>query len=215
MLQLSEQQLDNMALLDVMMNTLSAAEKLVFGKYEGKKYGYYDENKTCDWKNIEQKVRELKIQKECLQSMISLFAQNNGHINYCFPDNLSKEEIINDLLILKDEIMKMFPKANYYSIYDDIINVINNVNTKRYTVEQIYSEKKSKSMQSEEELNIKVGNMIKAKQQVIDRDKDFEKSLMKNNGKIRYIAVLFDPNEKAQKNKYYKNLYSNAYSNMK
>ena len=40
-----------MTLLDVMMNTLSAAEKLVFGKYEGKKYGYYDEKNTCEWKN--------------------------------------------------------------------------------------------------------------------------------------------------------------------
>lgn len=214
MLQLSSQQLDNMTLLDVMMNTLSAAEKLVFGKYEGKKYGYYDEKNTCEWKNIEQRVRELRIQKECLQSMIKLFEQNSGHSNYCFPDNLNKEEIIEDLQILKMEVKKMYPKNNYFSIYDDIINILNNKGAKAYTFEEIYpnSSKKNNSY-NEKDINLNVRNMLKTKEQIINKDKEFEKSLMENNGIIQYNAVLYVPREGEMKNKYYKNLYSNAYNN--
>lgn len=214
MLQLSTQQLDNMTLLDVMMNTLSAAEKLVFGKFEGKKYGYYDEKNTCEWKNIEQRVRELRIQKECLQSMIKLFEKNSGNSNYCFPDNLSKEEIIEDLQILKMEVKKMFPKNNYFSIYDDIINILNSKGAKTYTFEEIYpNSSKKKNSYDEKDLNINVRNILKAKEEIINRDKDFEKSLMENNGIIHYNAVLYVQHEGEAKSKYYKDLYSNAYNN--
>jgi len=65
-LQLSEQQLDNMTLLDVMMNTLSSAEKLVFGNFGRRKYAYYDDANSAKWKTLEQLIRELQIEKECL-----------------------------------------------------------------------------------------------------------------------------------------------------
>jgi len=146
--------------------------------------------------------------------MIKLFEQNSGHSNYCFPDNLSKEEIIEDLQILKMEVKKMYPKNNYFSIYDDIINILNNKGAKAYTLEEIYpnSSKKNNSY-NEKDINLNVRNMLKTKEQIINRDKDFEKSLMENNGIIQYNAVLCMPREGEVKNKYYKNLYSNAYNN--
>ena len=55
--------------------------------------------------------------------------------------------------------------------------------------------------------------MLKTKEQIINKDKEFEKSLMENNGIIQYNAVLYVPCEGEMKNKYYKNLYSNAYNN--
>ena len=60
--QLAPYQLDNMTVLDIMMNTLSAAEKLVFKDKEGKKYAYYDEGNSSAWKNDYQLLKELKIQ---------------------------------------------------------------------------------------------------------------------------------------------------------
>ena len=195
-LQLSKQQLDNMTLLDVMMNTMSAAEKLVFGKFEGKKYAYYDEGNSAEWKTLDQLRRELQIQKECLQSMIKLFEKNSKGQNFCFPVNLSKEEIIQDLEILREEIKKMFPTKKLYTIYDDIIQLINNKACRNYTIDEIYIERKNNNSgfineednANEEKINNNVKNIMKASAQVEKRDKEIEKELMNNNGKLNYQA---------------------------
>lgn len=222
-LQLSKQQLDNMTLLDVMMNTMSAAEKLVFGKFEGKKYAYYDEGNSAEWKTLDQLRRELQIQKECLQSMIKLFEKNSKGQNFCFPVNLSKEEIIQDLEILREEIKKMFPTKKLYTIYDDIIQLINNKACRNYTIDEIYIERKNNNSgfineednANEEKINNNVKNIMKASAQVEKRDKEIEKELMNNNGKLNYQAVLYQSNNiKFKKNPYYKNLYQNYYDNM-
>ena len=201
-LQLSKQQLDNMTLLDVMMNTMSAAEKLVFGKFEGKKYAYYDEGNSAEWKTLDQLRRELQIQKECLQSMIKLFEKNSKGQNFCFPVNLSKEEIIQDLEILREEIKKMFPTKKLYTIYDDIIQLINNKACRNYTIDEIYIERKNNNSgfineednANEEKINNNVKNIMKASAQVEKRDKEIEKELMNNNGKLNYQAVLYQSN---------------------
>lgn len=221
-LQLSKQQLDNMTLLDVMMNTMSAAEKLVFGKFEGKKYAYYDEGNSAEWKTLDQLKRELQIQKECLQSMIKLFEKNSKNKNFSFPVNLSKEEIIRDLEILREEIKKMFPNHKLYSIYDDIIQLINNKTCRNYTVDEIYSEYKDnkagmtneENITNEETVNNHVKNIMKASAQVEKRDKEIENELMKNNGKLNYYAILYQSNKKFKKNPYYANLYQNYYDNI-
>ena len=142
--QLAQYQLDNMTILDIMMNTLSAAEKLVFRDKEGKKYAYYDEGNSAEWKDTYQLVKELQIQKECLQSMIQLYNKNSNKNFFEFPCNLSKEQIIEDLILLRDQAMILY-QNNYMikSIYNDIISVIDCKKCPHYTVEQIYSKEKN------------------------------------------------------------------------
>ena len=119
--QLDQYQLDNLIVLDIMMNTLSAAEKLVFGPYEGRKYAYYDEGNSSGWKKLPQLVKELQIQKECLQSMIKLYERNSNKKSFIFPKNLTKVEIIADLLILRDATIIKYKDNKYTNIYNDII----------------------------------------------------------------------------------------------
>lgn len=219
---LSKQQLDNMALLDVMMNTMSAAEKLVFGGYEGKKYAYYDEGNSAEWKTFVQLKRELQIQKECLQSMIKLFQANGKNKNFSFPENLSKEEIINDLQLLREEIKKKIANNSIkdnsiYLIYDDIIRLINNEKCRNYTVEEIYPESKNNNSGStneedntnEETVNKNVQNIREANAIAEQRDKENEEQIMRNNGKINYHARLFQSKRKFKTDPYLKNFYSN------
>jgi hypothetical protein len=215
-LQLSKQQLDNMTLLDVMMNTMSAAEKLVFGQAEGKKYAYYDEGNSAEWKTLDQLKRELQIQKECLQSMIKLFEKNNKNKNYSFPSNLSKEDIIIDLKILKEEIKKMYPKKQLHLIYDDIIKLLNNSTCKNYTIDEIYDDRNDniKKPLNEEEVDKQVKNILNMNAKIEKRDEEFEKELMENYGKFNYQAILYQTNTKLKKNNYFKNLYQNYYENM-
>ena len=215
-LQLSKQQLDNMTLLDVMMNTMSAAEKLVFGQAEGKKYAYYDEGNSAEWKTLDQLKRELQIQKECLQSMIKLFEKNNKNKNYSFPSNLSKEDIIIDLKILKKEIKKMYPKKQLHLIYDDIIKLLNNSTCKNYTIDEIYDDRNDniKKPLNEEEVDKQVKNILNMNAKIEKRDEEFEKELMENYGKFNYQAILYQTNTKLKKNNYFKNLYQNYYENM-
>lgn len=220
-LQLSKQQLDNITLLDIMMNTMSAAEKLVFGKYEGKKYAHYDEENSVEWKTFDQLRRELQIQKECLQSMIKLFEKNSGNKNFSFPVNLSKEDIIKDLKILREEIKKHNPNNKIYSIYDDIIQLINNKACRNYSVNEIYSELNDKEasisdegdMATEETVNNHVKNIMKANAQMEKRDKEAEKELMRNNGILNYTAILYEQKGRFKRHNYFKTLYQNYYNN--
>lgn len=206
--QLAQYQLDNMAVLDIMMNTLSAAEKLVFKDREGKKYAYYDEGNSAIWKNEYQLLKELKIQKECLQSMIKVYNNNSNFKNLEFPHNLSKEEIISDLLSLRDEAMILYNNnQNLKSVYNDIITIINGQKCGRYSFEQIYT--KDEDIQMDEETIIKnAKNIINAKSKIIDKEKENENAIMKNEGKINYHAKLY-VKKHFKKDDYFKNFYAN------
>jgi hypothetical protein len=205
--QLAKYQLDNMTLLDIMMNTLSAAEKLIFRNFEGKKYAYYDEGNSASWKNTNQLVRELQIQKECLQSMMHLYHKNSNNQKFEFPQNLTKEQIIHDLIILRDESSKFY-NYNVTSIYNDIIKIINCEPCNHYTVEQIYSNDKNHSVPMDEEsAKNNAKKIIEARDKMIEKDSANEKEIIKNGGKTFYQAVLNYNTRNNIKNEYYKYLY--------
>lgn len=207
--QLAQYQLDNITILDIMMNTLAAAEKLVFRNKEGKKYGYYDEYNSAEWKDTNQLIKELKIQKECLQSMISLYNKNSNNLDFEFPDNLSKEEIINDLTILRDEAIKKkdINSSSITSIYNDIIKIVNSEKCGRYSVEQICVNDNKNNFMNEEKIKKRAKNIMFAKDMAIKRDNENEKMLMRNDGKIRYFARLYDNNYNCQKDGFFKKIY--------
>lgn len=206
--QLAQYQLDNMAVLDIMMNTLSAAEKFVFKDCEGKKYAYYDEGNSAKWKNDYQLLKELKIQKECLQTMIEVYNNNSNSKNFEFPNNLPKEEIIDDLLALRDEAMILYNNdPNIKRVYNDIISIINGQNCGRYSVDQICSNEENIPM--DEEAVIKnAKSLINAKSKIIEKEKENENAIMRNGGKINYHSKLFDKKH-FRKNDYFKNFYAN------
>lgn len=206
--QLAQYQLDNMAALDIMMNTLSAAEKFVFKDYEGKKYSHYDEGNSAKWKNDYQLLKELKIQKECLQTMIEVYNNNSNSKKFEFPHNLPKEEIIDDLLALRDEAMILYNNdPNIKSVYNDIILIINGQNCGRYSVDQICSKEENNPM--DEETVIKnAKSLINAKSKIIEKEKENENAIIRNGGKINYHSILF-AKKHFRKNDYYKNFYAN------
>lgn len=219
--QLTQYQLDNLTVLDVLMNTLSAAEKLVFGPNEGKKYAYYDEGNSSEWKNTYQLLKELQIQKECLQSIIRLYQRNSNKKDFIFPINLSKQEIIKDLLILRDEAYKKFKDYKIKTIYEDIIRIINLDECCRYTVEQIYANNTIEDYPMDEDhVKNQAKAMMEAKEKIIKRDKENEENLINNNGIIKYEAKIFLPKKSYRRNNdkeqdYFKNLYNNAYNDYK
>jgi hypothetical protein len=207
--QLAQYQLDNITILDIMMNTLSAAEKLVFRNKEGKKYGYYDEYNSAQWKDTNQLIKELQIQKECLQSMIELYNKNSNNLDFEFPSNLSKEEIINDLKILRDEASKInyINSSSIISIYNDIIKVINSQKCGHYSVEQICANDNKNTFMNEEKIIKRAKNIMIAKDMAIKKDNENEKMLMNNDGKIRYFAHLYDNSNNEENNGFFKKIY--------
>ena len=207
--QLAQYQLDNITILDIMMNTLSAAEKLVFRNKEGKKYGYYDEYNSAQWKDTNQLIKELQIQKECLQSMIELYNKNSNNLEFEFPSNLSKEEIINDLKILRDEASKInyINSSSIISIYNDIIKVINSQKCGHYSVEQICANDNKNTFMNEEKIIKRAKNIMIAKDMAIKKDNENEKMLMNNDGKIRYFAHLYDNSNNEENNGFFKKIY--------
>jgi len=190
--QLYQYQLDNMTLLDVMMNTLSAAEKLVFRSDDkNKKYAYYDEGNSASWKDVNQLVRELQIQKECFQSMIQLYHKNSLNRNFEFPCNLSKEEIITDLKNLRDLATKKYNSTLIHSIYNDIIKLINSEHCSHYTIEQIYSSGKPEITSDLESTKQRAKKILETKEKMIIQDQEHEKEIMDNGGQTHYYAQLY------------------------
>ena len=208
-LQLAQYQLDNITILDIMMNTLSSAEKLVFRNKEGKKYGYYDEYNSAEWKDTNQLIKELQIQKECLQSMIGLYNKNSNNLEFVFPLNLSKEDIIKDLRALRNEACKINDINSSYniSIYNDIIKVINSEKCGHYSVEEICTNDNKNIFMNEEKITKTAKKIMTAKDMAIKRDNENEKMLMDNNGKICYFAHLYENNNNFQKNGFLKRIY--------
>ena len=207
--QLAQYQLDNITILDIMMNTLSAAEKLVFRNKEGKKYGYYDEYNSAQWKDTNQLIKELQIQKECLQSMIELYNKNSNNLDFEFFSNLSKEEKINDLKILRDEASKInyINSSSIKSIYNNIIKVINSQKCGHYSVEQICANDNKNTFMNEEKIIKRAKNIMIAKDMAIKKDNENEKMLMNNDGKIRYFAHLYDNSNNEENNGFFKKIY--------
>ena len=208
--QLAQYQLDNIAILDIMMNTLSSAEKLVFRNKEGKKYEYYDEYNSAEWKDTNQLIKELQIQKECLQSMIGLYNKNSNNLDFVFPLNLSKEDIIQDLNALRDEACKIndINSSSFIrSIYNDIIKVIKSEKCGHYSVEQICANDNKNIFMNEDKITKSAKKIMMAKDMAIERDNQNEKMLMNNNGKICYIAHIYEKNNKSQKDGFFKRIY--------
>ena len=207
--QLAQYQLDNITILDIMMNTLAAAEKLVYRTKEGKKYGYYDEYNSAEWKDTNQLIKELQIQKECLQAMIALYNKNSNNLDFQFPFNLSKEDIILDLIFLRDEASKRndIDPSSVISIYNDIIKVINSEKCGHYSVEQICPNDKKNVFMNEEKIKKTANRLMIAKDMAIKKDNENEKMLMANDGKIRYFVHLYDDNNKYQKESFFKKFH--------
>jgi hypothetical protein len=212
--QLTDYQLDNLTLLDILMNTLSAAEKIVFGPYEGKKYAFYDDSNSASWKTLPQLIKELQIQKECLHSMIKLYQKNSNKQAFVFPRNLSKQDIIEDLSKLRDAAYKKYKDIKINNIFNDIIKIINLNDCENYSMEQIFP----KSNKVERPINEKIvlnqaKAIIETKERMIKRDKEHEQNIMNNNGNICYEAQLnlYKTTPKKDEKDYYKNFYYNDY----
>jgi hypothetical protein len=156
-------------------------------------------------------VKELQIQKECLQSMIQLYNKNSNKTFFEFPNNLSKEEIIEDLNLIKDQAMIIY-QNNYMikSIYDDIISIILCNKCPHYTVEQIYSKEKNNIVNMDIESVRKTAKIIiDSKDKAIQRDKENEEIIINNGGKPFYKAHLFYHKKNFKKDDFYKKFYYN------
>ena len=120
--QINKMHQDNIMILNTLLSAVSSAEKLVFGVYEGKKYGYYDENNTASWRSKKELNSELTTKIQCLNGMMSLYSKRYPGRNLEFPDNLSKKEILGDLYRLRDEAMKNVEISKYTTNFSNLIN---------------------------------------------------------------------------------------------
>ena len=201
---------DNMMILDTLLSAVSSAEKLVFGIYEGKKYGYYDENDTASWRSKKELKCELTTKIQCLNGMMSLYSKKYPGQNLEFPDNLNKEEILEDLYSLKDESMKNEEISKYTKYFTDLINLIEKFKCKKYTVEEVLEgtePNKDFGPRNEEDVAKIAGKFFKISEKIDKKEEKFNNSTAKNGGKFSYY-FREDNNKKAiEKNNYFKNFY--------
>lgn len=82
-----------------------------------KKYDGYNPKSVQDKKELEQLIIQLRIQSKAFHNMYQEFT-NDGQ-DYWFPDNLSREEIINDIGKWRVKV-----RADFRQYYDNIIYLL-------------------------------------------------------------------------------------------
>lgn len=96
---------------------LSCLETIAFRispHLKNRKYDGYNPKSVQDKKNVEQLIAQLRLQSKAFQNMYEEYMDNNDE--YWFPENLTKEEIINDIKTWKRNVL---PEYKIY--YDNII----------------------------------------------------------------------------------------------
>ncbi len=88
-----------------------------------KKYDGYNPKSVQDKKNIDQLIRQIRLQSKSFHNLYDECCDKNGY--YWFPENLSREEIISDI-----SYWKKFVKPEHKVYYDNIINILEGANDK-------------------------------------------------------------------------------------
>lgn len=115
-IQLQEQELANFFMLRPIANLESFTISLLRQKNKGipQKYGYYDINDGLNKKPPEELLEEAKFNNALFDDSYRDFAKK--YKKFLFPDNLSKEEIINDINTWEKRLTKEFGKDNQFSL---------------------------------------------------------------------------------------------------
>ena len=88
-----------------------------------KKYDGYNPKSVQDKKNIDQLIRQIRLQSKSFHNLYDECCDKNGY--YWFPENLSREEIISDI-----SYWKKFVKPEHKVYYDNIINILEGADDK-------------------------------------------------------------------------------------
>ena len=201
---------DNMMILDTALRAVSSAEKLVFGIYEGKKYGYYDENDTASCRSKVELKSELATKIQCLNGMMLLYSKRYPGQDLQFPYNLSKKDILEDLYSLRNEAMKNNEISKYTKYFTDLINLLDKLKCKKYTVDEILEgtePNKSSGPRNEEEVANLADKFIKISEKIDKKEEKFNDYCTKNGGEFTYKFKKDNKKKTIVKNNYFKNFY--------
>ena len=205
---------DNMMILDTALRAVSSAEKLTFGKKEGKKYSGYDENDTASWRNKKELKTEFMTKIQCLNGMITLYSKRYPGQNLKFPDDLSKEEILNDIDYFRKEALKNKDTCKYEKYFIDLYNLLNTFKCKNYTVEEILEgidQNKGNGPRNENEVGKLAGQFFKISEKVEKEEEKFIEDTNRNGGRFTYKFKRGKENKNEEKYNYYN--YQNQYQN--
>lgn len=201
---------DNMMILDTALSAVSSAEKLVFGINEGKKYGYYDENDTASWRPKEELKCELLTKIQCLNGMMKLYSQRYPGKPIKFPDDLSKNEILEDLYSLRSEALKHKKISKYAKYFTDLINLIETYKCQKYNEEEILEGVEpniSTGPRTENEVFKVANKFVKVSEKCEEDNKRFEEESMKSGGAFSYKFHQDNNVKKKEQNDYFKWFY--------
>ena len=107
----------------------------LFDKNIKKKYNGYNPTSIQDKKTLDQLIIQLRIQSKAFQNMFEECIDKKGE--YQYPDNLSKEEIIQDI-----HQWKKIVEPQYKEYYDNIIYLLEEQEEKIYYPKISYKRKK-------------------------------------------------------------------------
>lgn len=201
---------DNMMILDTALRAVSSAEKLAFGKKEGKKYSGYDENDTASWRNKKELKSELMTKIQCLNGMMTLYSKRYPGKNLNFPDDLSKEEILYDIENFRKEAIKNKDTKNYEKYYIDLYNLLNVFKCQKYTTEEILEgieQDKDNAPRNENDVSNLARKFFKITDKVEKQEEKFINDTNQNGGRFTYKFKKGNMN-KREENNYYKNFYN-------
>ena len=166
LVQLQDQDNRNFTLGGILSCLETIAFKISPSPNTPKKYDGYNPKSVQERKSLEQLVTQLRIQSKAFKNMYDECVDT--HDNYWFPDNLSKEDIIEDI-----KKWKKLVTPQYKAYYDNIIYIFTEEEDKIYypPIKNIKNEKRA-SCDPEKQLKLIPPNIgyINYRRKLVKRD---------------------------------------------
>lgn len=178
-----EQCLDYRDVSHLLCLLLSSAENYALKKNPNKVFGYYDEYDNTKYKDGQGLYKQLLIEYECFRNSFSYYI--NKYKFYDFPENLEFEKI--EKWIKK---WKKDAEENAHALYDDILKILKQENTKSRFGE-IKRMKKSVQIKDEEKaVSSMATNFISTNHRLNNKEKDVINEYI-NTQKFEFKVVLY------------------------
>lgn len=121
----SQLQKDSFILIDMIHRTISSAEKYALGNHKNKKYGFWDENDTANFRNEGDLQFEFLMKIQTVIGGLKEFNKMYPNTPIPFYDKIPKEVIIKDLKTFQAIVARDKNKYHNAKLYDQLIDILN------------------------------------------------------------------------------------------
>lgn len=181
--QLLKQKQDERLSHETMLTFCATAELVATGKLG--KYAEYYEHKFNN-KNLGELSLELAVKLECIRTSYQIFKKDYGY--YDFPENLTKEELLQDFTFWTKCLRQQKASKNLIQLYQNFVNLISGMQVAKANHNEFVKFDKTKKS-TQEECNEFAYNLMKEGKRTEKIMDEVEKNIMQTGTSKTYAKL--------------------------